>query len=98
MYKVIMSTEGLKWLGSLRDIRTRTRIAIRIKRLELGYFGDAKNIGGLIELRIDHGPGYRLYLARRARTTYLLLIGGDKSTQSRDIATARKMLAALPAT
>jgi putative addiction module killer protein len=78
------------WFADLRDQRAKARIDIRIRRLELGNIGDAKAIGGGIsELRIDYGPGYRIYFCKRGQTIVLLLIGGDKSSQQRDISEAR---------
>jgi putative addiction module killer protein len=78
------------WLGRLADARARARIQVRIDRLQLGNFGDAKAVGdGISELRVDYGPGYRVYFTRRGAQVVLLLCGGDKSTQSRDIAAAK---------
>lgn len=74
------------WIISLRDSRTQARIMVRIERLKLGNFGDCKSLGaGLHELRIDVGPGYRIYYAMIGRTCVLLLNGGDKRKQSSDI-------------
>jgi putative addiction module killer protein len=82
------------WLRSLKDAQARSRIRVRMARLQLGNLGDCKNVGaGLLELRIDHGPGYRVYLARRDDTLVLLLSGGDKRTQAQDIKHARAFLA-----
>lgn len=79
-----------RWFTDLRDIRAKARIAVRIRRLSLGQFGDVKSLGGGIgELRIDYGPGYRIYIAQRGATLVLLLTGGDKSRQSADIQQAR---------
>lgn len=81
------------WLDSLRDLRAQATILARLDRLELGMFGDAKAVGGGVsELRIDVGAGYRVYFARRGKMVLLLLCGGDKSTQSADIKRAIKCL------
>lgn len=82
------------WLDGLADQRAATRIAQRIVRLQSGLLGDPKPVGGGVsELRIDYGPGYRVYFVQRGRVLIILLCGGDKATQRRDIARA-KMLAA----
>jgi putative addiction module killer protein len=79
-----------KWLHALRDVRARAKIRVRLNRVRLGNFGDAKVIGGGVsELRIPYGPGYRLYFARAGSNVVLLLCGGDKSSQKRDIETAK---------
>ena len=79
------------WLEKLRDPKGRARIRVRLDRVEQGNFGDSKSIGGGIqELRVDFGPGYRVYFAEDGPVIVLLLIGGDKSTQTKDIETARK--------
>lgn len=81
------------WLHALRDQRARARIAVRVRRLASGHWGDAKAVGsGVVELRIDYGPGYRVYLTRRGGRLVLLLCGGDKSSQDRDIARAQAMV------
>jgi len=81
-----------KWIGRLRDDRARLRIEIRIRRLQLGNAGDVKPVGdGVSELRIDYGPGYRVYFIKRGETLVVLLAGGDKRTQADDIATAREL-------
>lgn len=78
------------WFTSLRDERARQRINIRIRRVSLGNFGDVKPVGeGVSELRIDYGPGYRVYLVQRGDV--ILLCGGDKRTQERDITKAKRM-------
>jgi putative addiction module killer protein len=78
-----------KWIDNLQDIRARARIQARIERLAMGNPGDVKPVGeGVSEMRIDHGPGYRVYYIKRERTTIILLAGGDKSTQAKDIKTA----------
>lgn len=75
-----------QWLFGLKDLKARARIAIRIRQAELGNFGVCKVLNHSIsEMKIDFGPGYRIYFAREARTVYLLLCGGDKSTQKADI-------------
>ena len=80
------------WLRKLRDLQVLARIQIRIRRLSLGNFGDAKPVGkGVSELRIDYGPGYRVYFQRTGSLLVLLLIGGTKSTQQSDIAKAKKL-------
>ena len=79
------------WLAGLRDRRAADRIAIRLVRLESGLFGDVKRLGTVSELRVDYGPGYRVYFAQRGRVLIVLLCGGDKRTQERDIETARAM-------
>ncbi len=77
------------WLRELCDRRARARIQTRIDRLQLGLAGDVKPVGeGVSELRIDYGPGYRVYFIRRGRELVILLAGGDKRTQDRDIKTA----------
>lgn len=81
-----------RWLDKLRDENARRRIAIRIARLKDGNFGDVKSVGGGVsEMRIDFGPGYRVYFARRGKELVLLLAGGDKRTQWKDIETARTL-------
>ena len=76
----------------MKDERARAKISVRIRRLSLGNFGDAKPVGeGAGELRIDYGPGYRLYFVRRGEAVIVLLCGGDKRTQADDIKTAKAM-------
>lgn len=78
-----------RWLDDVRDIRARARILVRIERLAAGNAGDVKPVGeGVSELRIDYGPGYRVYFKMCGREMVILLAGGDKSTQVRDIETA----------
>lgn len=78
------------WLSSLRDREARVRVRVRIDRMSLGNFGDWHAVGdGVNELRIDYGPGYRVYFGRKGNTVVLLLCGGDKRTQARDIALAQ---------
>jgi putative addiction module killer protein len=77
------------WIAGLRDDRARMRVEIRIRRLQLGNPGDVRPVGeGVSELRIDYGPGYRVYFTQQGRKLVVLLAGGDKRTQSRDIQTA----------
>ena len=79
-----------QWLRSLRDPRARAKVIMQVDRMELGLFGDSKPIGeGLSELRIHYGPGYRVYYGKEGQQIYLLLCGGDKSTQSKDIEQAK---------
>jgi len=74
------------WLEGLRDGATRARITARLDRLKAGLLGDWKNVGGgICELRIDHGPGYRVYYGQEGNTLILLLCAGDKNTQAKDI-------------
>jgi len=81
------------WLATLNDPRADARIAARLDRLSAGNFGDCKPVGaGVYELRIDYGPGYRVYYAMIGRTCVLLLCGGDKRRQSADIAKALEYL------
>jgi putative addiction module killer protein len=77
------------WFAGLRDREARARINVRIRRLSLGNPGDVKPVGGGVsEMRIDYGPGYRLYFVRRGDALVVLLSGGDKRNQARDIARA----------
>ena len=86
----IRQTQRFKsWFEDLRDVRARARIQARIDRLSLGNAGDVKPVGsGVSEMRIDYGPGYRVYFVRRGEDLIVLLAGGDKDTQARDIALA----------
>ena len=81
-----------KWFRGLKDRTARARINIRIRRLSLGNSGDAKSVGeGVLELRIDYGPGYRVYFLQRRSVVVVLLCGGDKSSQRRDIQKAYEL-------
>ena len=81
-----------KWLDGLRDIRARARILVRIERLAAGNPGDVKPVGeGVSELRIDYGPGYRVYFTQRGQNSIILLAGGDKRTQAKNIKTALRL-------
>jgi putative addiction module killer protein len=80
-----------EWLQALRALKGRAVLRTRISRLQLGLFGDAKSVGeGVNELRISFGPGYRIYYALEGETAILLLCGGDKSTQAKDIKQAKE--------
>ncbi len=80
------------WIDSLEDIRGRARIQARIERLAMGNPGDVKPVGeGVSEMRINHGPGYRVYYIKRERTMIILLAGGDKKSQSKGIKTALRL-------
>lgn len=82
-----------EWLASLADRRAKAAVLVRIARVGVGNLGDCKPVGsGVLELRIDHGPGYRVYCARIGRELVLLLGGGDKRRQARDIRTAQERL------
>jgi putative addiction module killer protein len=89
----IRQTEAFRtWVTSLRDAVAKARIAVRIERVGRGLMGDIKPVGdGVSELRIDHGPGYRVYLAQRGSVLVVLLCGGNKSTQAKDIARAKAL-------
>jgi putative addiction module killer protein len=96
MLEVRQTFEFASWLDGLRDGLARKRIAQRLVRVSTGVLGDAKSVGGGVsELRVDHGPGYRLYFTRRGQVVIVLLCGGDKSTQARDIGKAQAMAAEL---
>ena len=80
-----------KWLNSLKDSAMRARIRVRLNRLRLGNFGDCKSVGkGVSELRIDYGPGYRVYFGKSETTIVILLSGGSKKSQTKDIKLAQK--------
>lgn len=94
--RVLVTEEGQEpfneWLTSLRDIKTRAKIRVRLDRTSLGNFGDCHGVGeGVQELRIDYGPGYRIYFGQKGTSIVLLLCGGDKSTQTKDIETAKRL-------
>ncbi|HZK89281.1 MAG TPA: type II toxin-antitoxin system RelE/ParE family toxin [Stellaceae bacterium] len=84
------------WFAGLRDRRAKARVLVRIDRLSMGNPGDVRPVGeGVSELRIDYGPGYRVYFIRRGEEMFVLLAGGDKSSQTRDIATALRLARSL---
>lgn len=86
MVELIKSATFDRWFESLKDLRARARIAVRLDRLALGNPGDVRPVGaGISELRIDYGPGYRVYYMRRRRMVCVLLCGGDKQSQAADI-------------
>jgi putative addiction module killer protein len=89
MVEIRQTETYAQWFGALRDRQARNRIDIRIRRLSMGNPGDVKPVGsGVSELRIDYGPGYRVYFIQRGDIFIVLLAGGDKRTQDRDIQTA----------
>jgi putative addiction module killer protein len=90
MLEVRQTDTFSNWLRALKD--AVARIAARIRRLELGNLGDVKQVGeGVSELRIDYGPGYRIYFVQHGDTVVILLCGGDKRTQNKDVKTAKQM-------
>lgn len=92
MFEVRQTPVFRRWFQGLADRRAVERIAQRIVRLQAGLFGDVKPVGeGVSELRVDHGPGYRVYFTARERTLIVLLCGGDKGSQERDIARAKRL-------
>jgi putative addiction module killer protein len=92
MIEVRQTAEFSNWLSSLRDLTGRAIIARRIARIADGNLGDVKPVGeGVSELRVNTGPGYRVYLATRGRVLIVLLCGGDKGSQTRDIAKAKSL-------
>lgn len=91
MIEVRQTLEFAEWLRSLKDARAAKKIAQRIARVQAGLFGDVKYFDGIGELRVDTGPGYRVYFVRSGNTLVVLLCGGDKSTQGKDIARAKEM-------
>ena len=92
MIEVIETAAYSGWVANLKDVRARARIAVRIDRLATGNPGDSRSVGeGVSELRIDYGPGYRVYFMRRGSLVVILLGGGDKSSQERDISAAKSL-------
>lgn len=91
MFELRETAAFARWFRNLSDRRARDRIAVRLARVQSGLMGDVKYFDGIGELRIDYGPGYRIYLMRQGETIILLLCGGDKSSQGRDIEMARQL-------
>lgn len=92
MFELKQTETFRKWRTGLRDERTRALIASRLDRLAYGHIGDAAPVGeGISELRIHYGPGYRIYFQKRGKTLILLLCGGDKSSQAKDIKLAKRL-------
>ena len=93
MFTVRQTLEFQVWLDALKDMRAQVRIAARLRLAEAGNLGDWKPVGGDVsEMRVDVGPGYRLYFTRRASILIVMLAGGDKSSQARDIKRAQRIL------
>jgi putative addiction module killer protein len=97
MIEVRQTVDFGTWWRGLRDRLAQRRIADRIARIQGGLLGDVKRFDGLIEFRIDHGPGYRLYAVQRGEALIILMCGGDKSSQERDIRNARALASQLGA-
>ena len=92
MIEVRQTDEYARWFARLRDPQARFRILARIRRLSLGNPGDVRSVGeGVLELRIDSGPGHRVYFRRHGPALVILLVGGDKSSQDRDIVRAKQL-------
>lgn len=91
MIEIRQSEVFAKWLLRLRDIQGRSRIIARLARIRSGNLGDVKFFDGIGEVRIDAGPGYRIYFVKRGDALIILLCGGDKSTQEKDIKAAKEM-------
>lgn len=92
MYRVQQTHKFSQWLTKLKDMRSRIAIARQLERAQAGNLGDVKSVGeNIYEMRIDLGPGYRLYYTMRENELIILLVGGDKSTQQQDIEKAKVM-------
>ncbi len=92
MIEIRQTDEYQRWFEGLRDLNAQLRIGARIRRVSLGNLGDVKPVGeGVSELRIPYGPGYRVYLTQRGETLIILLAGGDKASQRRDIERAKEL-------
>jgi putative addiction module killer protein len=86
MMTILKTSKFTKWIQELKDLKGKARIQARIDKLELGHFGDCESIGsGVFELRIHFGPGYRVYLMKKGQALVILLAGGDKGSQAKDI-------------
>ena len=93
MIEVRQTGEFSHWLHRLKDDKAAARILVRIRRAELGNLGDSRSVGGgVMEMRVDYGPGYRVYFARQGDSIVVLLCGGDKRTQQRDIKRAKELM------
>jgi putative addiction module killer protein len=93
MLEVYKTEEFARWFSKLRDRQAKARIQARIDRLEHGHFGDVESVGdGVNELRLFFGPGYRVYFTQRSSVIVILLTGGNKSSQSKDIAKAKELV------
>ena len=93
MFTIRQTQEFQDWLDELKDVRAQVRIAARLRLAEAGNLGDWKPVGGEVsEMRVAFGPGYRLYFTRRESILIVMLAGGDKSTQARDIRRAQRIL------
>jgi putative addiction module killer protein len=93
MFTVQQTQEFQGWLDGLKDFRAQVRIVARLRLAEAGSLGDWKSVGGEVsEMRVDYGPGYRLYFTRRGSVLIVMLAGGDKSTQTRDIKRAQRIV------
>jgi putative addiction module killer protein len=92
MFTIRRTRDYADWIKTLKDFRAQARIADRVDRLAAGNPGDVRPVGeGVSELRINYGPGYRVYFVRDGLVVYVLLCGGDKSTQDKDIRLAKKL-------
>ena len=92
MYEIEMTEEFVNWLNGLQDSKTQKIVVKRIRTISLGTFGDVRSLdNGLFEAKIHYGPGYRLYFVNRGQRIIIMLCGGDKSTQKRDLKRAREL-------
>lgn len=92
MFQIKKTEYFSKWFDKLKDARVLAKVSLRIEQTKLGNFGDFKFIGdGIYEMRIHYGPGYRIYYTKEDEVVVLLLVGGDKSTQQKDIEKAKEL-------